>query len=591
MKYNSKIEPSAGNLYAGLFNFGSNVNNPLDTGNGYANALLGNFQTYTEATNRLVPNPHFTELEGYIQDNWRVSRRFTLDYGVRFYHMGVMQDTANSYSEFYPALWDPKQAARLYRPATVGGKSVAIDPLTGATTFAALQNTLVPGSGSAVNGMKVNGFSGTGDFYHFPFLVFSPRLGFAWDVYGNGKMAIRGSFGTFYNRPNANFISGRDTAPTISTPVVYYSQIGQISQVAASAAVSPVNGATIYGDQKIERNHQFNFTIQRDIGFGTVLDVGYVGTFNRHAQTTAELNPIPLGAYANPVNVLNNAELNPNLLRTRYPGMGTITYYTDSLSSLNYHGLQMQAQRRLTHGLQFGVAYTFSKALGTCGAVAGNGSGCTIADPFHSQRGWYYGPLPQDRTHVLSLNYSYRIPGVTSNPVVKHVVNDWTLSGSAAFQTGAPVTPDCSSISAGPANSDPSLSGVGAWSSTNPAGARCQAVADPQNSTKSFYTNFNTSAFTVAPVGTFGNIGLGILRQPSWYNLDMTLDKRIRLGSNERRQLRLRIEAYNILNHTEFSTIGTTLRMQGAVNTNTIYGQYTSTMPHRVLSTTIRLEF
>ena len=95
----------------------------------------------------------------------------------------------------------------------------------------------------------------------------------------------------------------------------------------------------------------------------------------------------------------------------------------------------------------------------------------------------------------------------------------------------------------------------------------------------------------MAPVGTFGNTGLGILRQPSWYNLDMTLDKRIRLGSNEKRQMRLRIEAYNILNHTEFSTIGTTLRLQGAVNQNTTYGQYTAAQPNRVLSTTIRFEF
>ena len=153
-EYNSKIEPAAGNTYSGLFNFGSNVNNPLDTGHGYANALLGIFQTYSEATNRLVPNPHFTEVEGYVQDNWRVSQRFTLDYGVRWYHMGVMVDTANSYSNFYPEVWDPKQAARIYRPATIGGKNVAVDPGTGNTTFAALQSTLVPGSGSAVNGMK-----------------------------------------------------------------------------------------------------------------------------------------------------------------------------------------------------------------------------------------------------------------------------------------------------------------------------------------------------------------------------------------------------------------------------------------------------
>ena len=79
-----------------------------------------------------------------------MSSRLTLDYGVRWYHVGVWVDTAKTYSEFYPQLWDPSQAPRIYRPATIGGKSVAIDPLTGATTFAALQNTLVPGSGNPV---------------------------------------------------------------------------------------------------------------------------------------------------------------------------------------------------------------------------------------------------------------------------------------------------------------------------------------------------------------------------------------------------------------------------------------------------------
>jgi hypothetical protein len=251
----------------------------------------------------------------------------------------------------------------------------------------------------------------------------------------------------------------------------------------------------------------------------------------------------------------------------------------------------LQAQHRLSRGLQFGVSYVFSKALGTCGAVAANGSGCTVADPFHSYRDWYYSPLPWDRHHVLNINYSYQIPAVTSNRIAKAIVGNWTLSGIAAFQTGAPVTPDCSSLSSGPANSDPSLSGVGAWTSANPVGARCQAIGDPQNFQHSFYANFNTSAFTLAPVGTFGNIGLGILRQPSWYNLDVNLDKRIPIGHSERRVLRMRIEAYNVFNHTEFSTIGTSLQLLGATNVNTQFGQYTATLPQRVLSTTLRFEF
>ncbi|MCX6628333.1 MAG: carboxypeptidase regulatory-like domain-containing protein [Candidatus Solibacter sp.] len=590
-EYNSKIEPAAGNLYAGLLNFGSNVNNPLDTGHGYANALLGIFQTYTEATNRLVPNPHFTQLEGYVQDNWRVSRRLTLDLGLRWYHVGLMADDSNAYSNFYPGLWDPKKAARIHRPATVNGKSVAIDPGTGNTTFAALVNTLVPGSGDPVNGMHINGMTGKGDFASFPFLLFTPRVGFAYDIFGDGKTAIRGSFGTFYSRPNANFVGGRGTAPTIYTPVVYYSPINQIPQAAASAAIAPTAAPTIWGDQKIERSHQFNLTVQRDIGFGTVVDLAYVGTFNRHAQTTMEMNPVPLGAYADPANIYNNTEINPNLLRTRYPGMGSITYSFDGLSSVNYHALQVQAQHRMSHGLQFGLAFAWSKAMGTCGAVAANGSGCTITDPYRKVRDFFYGPMPWDRKFVTSANFTYKLPGVRESSFAKHIVNNWTLSGIAVWQTGAPVTPECSSLSAGAANSDPSLTGYGAFTAANPAGARCQAIADPQNYTKDFYHNFNTSAFALAPVGTFGNIGIGILRQPSWGNLDLTLDKRIPLGKDTRRVIRARIEAYNIMNHTEFNAIGSQLQLQGTSNVNTTWGQYTATMPSRVLSTTIRFEF
>jgi hypothetical protein len=410
------------------------------------------------------------------------------------------------------------------------------------------------------------------------------------DVYGDAKMAVRGSFGTFYTRPNAGFLTGRGAPPTIYTPIVYYSYINQIPQAAASAAISPTAAAAYEKDEKVERNHQFNLTIQRDVGFGTVVDLAYVGNFDRHAQTTLDINPLPEFIYRNSSNIFNNTELNANLLRTRYPGMGALTYYTDSLSALNYHALQASVQHRMTHGLLFGASFVWSRALSTCAATS-SASGCTIGDPYHSARGWYYGPLPWDRNRVFNLNWAYQIPGFSSNKAVKAVLNNWTLSGIASAQTGAPVTPDCSSVSAGPANSDPSFSGVGVFSSSNPIGARCQEIANPNNFTQSFYTNFNTSAFTLAAPGTYGSTGLGILRQPSWYNIDATLEKRIPIGRNERRNLRLRIEAYNILNHTEFSTIGTSLQLSGANNLSTTWGQYTATLPARVMSTTLRFEF
>src|SRR5207248_1635080 len=125
----------------------------------------------------------------------------------------------------------------------------------------------------------------------------------------------------------------------------------------------------------LERTHQFNLTVQRDIGFNTVVDVAYIGNFDRHALQTVPLNPVPLYAYANPANLFNNTENTANLVRTAYPGMGAITYSSYSNSAVNYNGLQASAQHRLTRGLAFGVSYTFSKALGSQGN-----------DPYHNQR-------------------------------------------------------------------------------------------------------------------------------------------------------------------------------------------------------------
>lgn len=197
-------------------------------------------------------------------------------------------------------------------------------------------------------------------------------------------------------------------------------------------------------------------------------------------------------------------------------------------------------------------------------------------------------PAGQRSHPQLAITYTHFLPSPGARlGASKHVFNNWLLSGITVFQSGSPAAPACSSYDSGVANSDPSLSGAGTqcqpwnWRSRG-GGARCQAIGNPNDFVQDFDHNFNTSAFTLAAPWTSGNIGLGIMRQPGWSNWDMTLERRVRLGRSEKRMPRFCIEAYNVFNHAEFSSIGTSLNRSGGVNINPDFGAYTGTAGQRV---------
>jgi len=584
VEYNWKIDAAGySGVYAGSFNFGSTPNNPLDTGYGYANALLGIFQTYQQNTGWVHPNHHFWQIEWYLQDSWRVRKNFTVDYGLRMENQHPVTDDSGTISDFYQQLWTPATAPVLYQQGSVNGKSAALNPLTGQTTYASLIGTIIPGAGNPVDGMHIGGLTGNDVFYTTTPVVFAPRLGFAWDPWGDGKTAVRASAGIFYNRTlNGNVgVGGSGAPPVIYTDTLYYSYINSIPLDASAAALAPTTATAIGGDHKQQEHvYEYNFTLQRQIGFQTVVDVAYVGNFDRDAISRIPLNQIPLGAYSNPQNVFNNTEINANLVRTRYPGMGAITYTCYCNSAVNYNALQAQVQHRLTRGLEFGAAFTFERDLGTENSTATIGQSGVTFDTYHTSK-WWYGPNGEDRPLLMTWNFSYDLPifGLR-NKVAKAVLGRWSLSGIGIITRGGPVTPSCTSTAAFP-YSDPTLSG---------GAARCEAIGNPNDFTHSFFSNFNTAAFVLAPIGTFGNTGPGILWNPTWWNLDLALDKRIAI--REWVSIRLRFQAFNVFNHAEFNSIGTTYSFNAAgVNLNTTTGQYTGTQPARQLALTARIEF
>jgi len=628
LELDSKTEPGTTN-YMGNFNFGSTTNNPLDTGNGYANALLGIFQTYQEANVRVDKDVRHWQNEFYAQDSWKVTPRLTLDYGMRFTHSGPFYEIHKSTAAFYPELYNPAKAPRLYvqacsNPAIQGNQTCpasqrfAVDPLfpNNFVSFAYAGN-FVPATGDPYNGMLVDGLGsqtiGTGkpgQYWYLPYMVGAPRVGMAWDINGNGKSALRSSFGVFYNFPRGVPSQFVGTAPVSVVTTIRNATIDQLANFSNGQLVStssPVSSgiATKAGKRYgLPVAYETNVAYQRDLRVATV-EVAWVGNFIVNDYRTINLDPLPLFVYADPKNQFNGAEISANYLRKKFPGMGNITDTVNDTTSLQYNSLQLSVQRRLSKGLQAGMAYTLAKGMGMQGydeytadpnvTMANVGGSAVVGGPdaLHAR---YWGPTAVDRKHNLVVNYSYQIPSaLKSVKGVNWVVRDWQISGVTKFISGTAVNPSCSSTVAGVANSDPTYTGVT---------ARCQLTGQPIFSgftvdpDPTVALHFNPAAFAMAQpisstVGNFGNAPLGLLRNPSWSNWDVTLARRFPVPAMGRKAgVRLQFQAYNVFNQVEWTTMNTTLQFttNGQLNsTNT--GRYTAVNPARQLGITARFDF
>lgn len=584
---NNKIQPAGGG-YAGNYNFTPNTLDSLNTGHGYANALIGSVDSYSQQTARAVFNDAYWNAEVYLQDNWRVSRRLTLDFGVRLYHQTPQVDINNTFSNFVPGLYKASALPRIYVPGLSNGKRVALDPLNNTVAPVAYIGLFVPNSGNPATGMQLLGATGNPtEAYHQRAVVPAPRVGFAYDVFGDGKTALRGGFGIFYNRLDGNQIynlSGQ--APFAYTPQVNYTTFAQIAATGNNLVVGP-SGPTMWPSEQdvpFDRVQNTSINVQRSIGGSTVIDVGYTGNWAYNQNLTANINPIPLGSRA-PFNPKNADATNGNktlpdiFLRTVYPGFNGISNHL-LIGHTNYHALTVSLQRRFSHGLAWGSAYTFSKSLGTLSYT-----------PNVDNEKWNYGRLSNDRRHNLQVNFSYQIPepGKMLHSKLLGVFTDkWTLSGIFSAQSGAPFNPG-----------GPNVGGTAPdYTGTPDVGARVNVVGDPMKDVPAGLY-FNPSAFAPPALGStittpvLGNLGggAGAMSLPRVVNLDTTMAKFIPVGG-ERRGFRFQFQAYNVLNHPEYNGVGTGLQWDATgKQTSVSAGVFNSTLPARILAFSARFEF
>lgn len=627
-----KVQNAGSGTYLGSYNFGTSSSMPQDTGNGYANTYLGNLQNYNEG-GRIVGNYWFTNLEFFVQDNWRVSRRLTLDLGVRFYHQPPPindSDTANSSGAWVRAAYIPSQASRLYYPTCTAATTTTcpsasqrgIDPLTGAIVPFALAGTFVPGSGNPFNGMVVADGSSNlipHSLYTVDTIVPAVRIGLAWDLFGTGKTAIRTGFGQSFNRGDGNQIMGYGGAPPITySQNIYYTNLASIPSLAKSGAIGPISNGEIVGHQKLEQDMTASFGIQQAVGFSTVVDVSWQGAFRRHNSINVPLNPIAMysqynPAFYNPINVglpanASGKELNDNYFRPM-AGLGNINA-NEFEGSATYNALLIGIRRNFHRGLSYSFAYTFNKTMGYSGISAyANVPG---AGQFFQARN--YGPSYTGAPQYISASYTYDLPGISKRLHFKPlgwVTDHWSLSGVTTWQshgTSGQLFPGFSGQTT--LNPVPNFTG-------SAEGVRSVIVGDPNagyldnagNSSSSvdFTHTFNWKAFAIPQpcsltkqdLSCFGNAGGGsVFNVPTWVNnWDMSLMKSIPL-KGEGRFVTVRADVFNAPNHTQFSGINNTITydynqwLQGnLVQTNNNLGRYTSARTPRQMMLSVHLVF
>ena len=557
-----KVQDLFGQTQGG-FTFNGNF-----TGNNVADMLLGEPSNYQELAVQDSGKWNNVSWAAYIQDNWRVNKRLTLNLGLRWDGVPHTYEANNRMGNFYPSLYDPNLAATFNTSNTIcagpGNGCTAASPGLGTSPNSIITQQLylngigIPGQNGVPKGLVNNHWA-----------AFGPRLGFAYDLNGKGKTVIRGGFGMMYERIQGNdmYNAGPNIPFSLQVGATSVEMNNPTNSLATGTAAGlPINPASITGlaidDYKLPVSYQYSLGVQHSIGSRSVLSVSYVGNVSRHQSDQRNINlpsedQIPSLAGLIPGQPAENYNTAPGI---PFKGFGSINLYNNEANT-HYNGLQVDLNSQLTKDLNLRAFYTFSKAVDPTTGGNGGGDLSGVSNPY---AGWVYdnGYSGYDRTHVAAVDFIYSIPFFRHNDsrFVRATVGGWQVSGIITIESGLPIN-----ITLGGAQGG---NGVGGNNRPNLTGK----VSYPQTVAQWF----DPSAFTAPTVGEWGTLAHNALRGPGRDNWNLSIFKSFSISESRGSRFELRLETFNTWNHTQFNGVDTTKK-------DSNFGAVTSAFDPRIL--------